>query len=117
MGLLIEFLLRFKGFLQITNNFFYQNDITGLEGTTSGPEAVIRKGRGGVLSYVYGDNAKKWLEKTPPPKLRWNAFKSATRSFMEFAKNGNVHGDIALVNLSVDYEPGKKEQSKEILQL
>ncbi len=36
---------------------------------------------------------------------------------MEFAKNGNVHGDIALVNLSVDYEPGKKEQSKEILQL
>lgn len=85
------------------------HDITGLEGTTSGPEAVIRKGRGGVLSYVYGDNAKKWLEKMPPPELRWNAFKSATRSFMEFAKNGNVHGDIALVNLSIDYEPGKKD--------
>lgn len=84
------------------------HDITGLEGTTSGPEAVVRKGRGGVLSYVYGDNAKKWLEKMPPPELRWNAFKSATKSFAEFTQNGNVHGDIALVNLSVDYEQGSQ---------
>lgn len=82
-------------------------DISGLKGTTTGPEAVIRKGRGGVLSSVYGDNALGWLKTTPPPEYRYKAFKSAMSSFIEFAKNGNVHGDIALVNLSVDYDKGK----------
>lgn len=89
------------------SSLFIHKEISGLQGTTTGPESVIRKGRGGVLSAVYGDNALAWLKTTPPPEYRWKAFQSALRSFIEFAKNGNVHGDIALVNLSVEYDKGK----------
>ena len=89
------------------NSLQIHRDITGLQGTTAGPEAVIRKGRGGVLSSVYGDNALGWLKTTPPPEYRWKAFRSAMRGFIEFARDGNVHGDITLVNVSVGYEKGK----------
>lgn len=83
-------------------------DISRLQGTTAGPEAIIRKGRGGVLSSVYGNNALGWLKTMPPSEYRWKAFRSALSSFIEFARDGNVHGDIALVNLSVEYDKGKQ---------
>ena len=40
----------------------------------------------------------------PPPELRWACFKSVLAHFVEFAKDGNVHGDIHPGNLSIVYK-------------
>jgi hypothetical protein len=85
-------------------------DISKLQGTTVGPEALIRKGAGGVLSSLYSDDVIKWMRLIPPPELRWESFKSALRSFIEFAKDGNVHGDLHPGNLSVVYAENRTDK-------
>lgn len=86
-------------------------DIGRLHGTTVGPEALIRKGTGGVLSSLYSDDVIKWLRMIPPPELRWKCFQSVLSNFIEFAKAGNVHGDIHPGNLSVVYDNKKAERT------
>lgn len=86
-------------------------DIGKLQGTTVGPEALIRKGTGGVLSSLYSDDVIKWLRMMPTPELRWECFQSVLGSFIEFAKAGNVHGDIHPGNLSVVYDNKRAERT------
>lgn len=88
---------------QILRSIEIYKDISRLKGTTVGPEALIRKGVGGVLSSMYSDDLIKWLRLIPPPQLRLECFKSVLNGFIEFAKDGNVHGDIHPGNLSVVY--------------
>lgn len=97
-----------QGEQQISHSMQIYKDVGRLKGTTVGPESLIRGGTGGVLTSLYSNDLIKWLQMMPPSDLRWESFKKALSSYIEFARAGNVHGDLHPGNLSVVYDTKKE---------